>query len=169
MPVKARAIVVMGVSGVGKTTVAEVLAKRLGWSFCDGDVFHPPGNVEKMRSGTPLTDDDRKPWLERIAEEIDRHRADDRGFVVACSALKRAYRKILIGERAHVRLVYLRGDRDVIMGRLQHRRDHYFPAALLDSQLATLEEPNDSEPALTVAGNRDVDSIVEEIVQALRG
>lgn len=164
-----RAIVIMGVSGVGKTTTGEMLAKRLGWAFSDGDAFHPPANVEKMRSGMPLNDDDRTPWLARIAEEIDRHRASGRGFIVACSALKRAYRKVLIGDRDDVRLVYLRGGRDLVMSRLAQRKGHYFPPSLLDSQFATLEEPDGSERALTVVVDKPADAIVDEIVILLRG
>jgi carbohydrate kinase (thermoresistant glucokinase family) len=162
-----RAIVIMGVSGVGKTTVAEALARHLGWPFSDSDIFHPPANVEKMRSGIPLTDDDRWSWLDRIAVEIDRHRTEDRGLVVACSALKRAYRRILTEGRADVRLVYLQGDRALIMRRLALRKGHYFPANLLDSQFAALEEPLASEDALTVAADKPVDAIVDEIARRL--
>lgn len=167
MPDTTRAIVVMGVSGVGKTTIAEALAKRLGWAFCDGDAFHPPANVEKMRSGTPLTDDDRWPWFRTIAAEIDRRRTAHQGFVIACSALKRAYRAILMDGRPDVRLVYLKGDRELIMSRLQRRKDHYFPPKLLDSQLATLEEPIASEHALVVMIDKPVDAIVDEIARRL--
>jgi gluconokinase len=162
-----RAIVVMGVSGVGKTTVAEVLAKRLAWTFCDGDLFHPLANVEKMRSGTPLTDDDRWPWLRAVAAEIDRHRRAHKGFVVACSALKRAYRKILMEDRPDVRLVYLEGNHDLIMSRLSHRQGHYFPATLLDSQFATLEKPEASERAITIVVDKDINAVVDEIVREL--
>jgi gluconokinase len=163
-----RAIVVMGVSGVGKTTVAEMLATRLGWTFSDADKFHPPGNVEKMRSGMPLTDDDRWPWFRIIAAEIDRHRSTGTGYVTACSALKRAYRAILTDGRPDVRVVYLKGDRGLIMSRLQVRKDHYFPPQLLDSQFATLEEPLASERALVVTIEQPVDSIVDEIVRGLK-
>jgi carbohydrate kinase (thermoresistant glucokinase family) len=162
------AIVVMGVSGVGKTTVAEVLAQRLDWTFCDGDLFHPLSNVEKMRSGTPLTDEDRWPWLQAVAVEIDRHRRAQKGFVVACSALKRAYRKILMEDRPDVRLVYLQGDHDLIMSRLAPRQGHYFPAKLLDSQFAALEEPDASENAITILVDKDIGAVVDEIVRELR-
>jgi carbohydrate kinase (thermoresistant glucokinase family) len=165
---EARAIVVMGVSGVGKTTVAEVLAKRLDWTFCDGDLFHPLANIEKMRSGTPLTDEDRWPWLQAVAAEIDRHRRANKGFIVACSALKRAYRKILMDNRPDVRLVYLEGEHDLIMSRLAHRQGHYFPAKLLDSQFATLEKPDAGERAITVIVDKDVGAVVDEIVAALK-
>lgn len=167
MPEAVRVIVVMGVSGVGKTTVAERLAKRLGWTFCDGDAFHPESNVEKMRRGIPLVDDDRWPWLRRVAEEIDAYRSTGKGFVVACSALKRSYRQILLEGRADARLVYLEGSRDLILSRLQLRKGHYFPATLLDSQLATLEAPRASEQALVVTVDEPVDAIVEEIVRRL--
>jgi gluconokinase len=162
-----RAIVVMGVSGVGKTTVAEQLAARLGWAFCDGDAFHTAGNIEKMRQGVPLIDEDRWPWLRRVAVEIDAHRSADKGFVVACSALKRAYRRILIDGRPGVRLVHLEGSRELIMNRLQLRQGHYFPANLLDSQFAALEAPHASERALVVAVDKSVEEIVDEIVHRL--
>lgn len=166
-PDTTRAIVVMGVSGVGKTTVAEELAKRLGWIFSDADRFHPQGNVEKMRSGMPLTDDDRWPWLRAVAAEIDRHRALGLGFVTACSALKRAYRTILTEGRPDVGLVYLKGSPELIMSRLQSRKGHYFPANLLDSQFATLEEPLAGERATTIAIDQPVGAIVDEIARRL--
>jgi len=161
------AIIVMGVSGVGKTTVAEVLAKRVGWAFLDADKFHPAGNVEKMRSGTPLTDDDRWPWFERIATEIDRRRAAGEPIVIACSALKHAYRKALIRRQSDVRLVYLRGSRELIMSRLEQRKGHYFPANLLDSQFATLEEPQASELAVIADVDKSIEDVVEEITRKL--
>ena len=165
MPDALHAIVIMGVSGCGKTTVAKELAGRLGWIFSDADRFHPASNVEKMRSGTPLTDDDRRPWLQAIAAEIDQQRAAHKRIVIACSALKRDYRTILIGERTDVRLIYLKGSRDLILSRLAPRKDHYFPASLLDSQFAALEEPDATEHALVVTIDKDVDAIVDEIVR----
>ena len=167
MPDQLHAIVIMGVSGCGKTTVAEQLAKRLGWIFSDADQLHPAGNVEKMRSGTPLTDDDRRPWLQAIAAEIDQQRAMQKPIVTACSALKRAYRTILIGQRTDVRLIYLKGSHGLIMSRLAPRKDHYFPASLLDSQFAALEEPDAAEHALVVTIDKDVDAIVDEIERRL--
>ncbi len=131
----------MGVAGSGKTTIAQALAARLGWRFEDGDAFHPASNVEKMHSGRPLTDDDRWPWLRAIAAEVDRTRDADGHIVIACSALKRVYRDILIGKRSGVRLIYLKGSRDLILERLRARRGHFMPPELLDSQFATLEEP----------------------------
>lgn len=161
------AIITFGVSGSGKTTVAEVLAKRLGWNFVDGDAFHPAVNVEKMRSGTPLTDDDRWPWLKAIAAEIARRRATKDRVVIACSALKRAYRDILVDRHPDVLLVHMKGSRELIMSRLAPRQGHYFPASLLDSQFATLEEPDASENALNILIDKDVDAIVDEIVRVL--
>jgi carbohydrate kinase (thermoresistant glucokinase family) len=161
------AIITVGVSGSGKTTVAEALAKRLGWSFVDGDAYHPAANVEKMRSGTPLTDDDRWPWLRAIAAEIARRRAAKDRLVVACSALKRAYRDILVDGHDDVLLVHMKGSRERIMSRLAPRQGHYFPASLLDSQFAALEEPDASENAMNVLIDKDVDAIVDEIVRAL--
>jgi carbohydrate kinase (thermoresistant glucokinase family) len=166
-PAPLHAIVVMGVSGVGKTTVAEVLAERLGWGFIDGDKFHPTSNVEKMRSGTPLTDADRWPWFERLRAEIDRRRPARERVVLACSALKRAYRKALIGDSRDVYLVHLQGRRELIMSRLSERKGHYFPAHLLDSQFATLEEPDASEHAVVAGVEGSIDDIVTEIIGKL--
>jgi carbohydrate kinase (thermoresistant glucokinase family) len=168
MPETPYAIITMGVSGSGKTTVAEALAKRLGWSFVDGDAFHPPANVEKMRGGTPLTDDDRWPWLKAIAAEIARHRAANDRVVVACSALKRAYRDVLVDGHSDVLIVYMKGSRELIMRRLAPRQGHYFPASLLDSQFAALEEPDARERALTIDIDQDINAIIDEIVVALR-
>ncbi len=134
-------VVVMGVSGSGKTTVASLLAGRLGWEFEDGDDFHPAANVEKMQSGSPLTDEDRWPWLAAIAAWIDKVRAEGRHGVVTCSGLKRAYRDVLVGGRPDVRLVYLKGDRELIGRRMAARHGHFMPTSLLDSQFRTLEEP----------------------------
>jgi carbohydrate kinase (thermoresistant glucokinase family) len=164
---KPHAIITVGVSGSGKTTVAEALAKQLSWSFVDGDAFHPAANVEKMRGGTPLTDEDRWPWLKAIAAEIARRRAAKDRIVIACSALKRAYRDVLVDGCSDVLLVHMKGSRELIMSRLAPRQDHYFPASLLDSQFAALEEPDASENALNILIDKDVDAIVDEIVQAL--
>jgi len=138
-------VVVMGVSGCGKTTVARLLAERLGWQMQEGDALHPPANVAKMSAGTPLTDEDRWPWLREIAAVIDRWRAAGTSGVVTCSALKRAYRDILVGDRPDVRLAYLRGSKPLIAERLAARKGHFMPPALLDSQFATLEEPGADE------------------------
>jgi carbohydrate kinase (thermoresistant glucokinase family) len=160
-------IVVMGVAGSGKSTVGVLLAERLGWPFGDADEFHPPSNIEKMRSGVPLTDDDRWPWLEAIAAWIDEGRASGKPRVVGCSALKRRYRDVLTGGRRDVRLVYLQGTKAVIAARMAARRDHFMPPALLDSQFAALEEPAVDENALVVAIEGDPAAIVEAILQRL--
>ena len=141
-------LVVMGVSGSGKTTVARGLAARLGWRFQEGDALHPPANVAKMAAGTSLTDEDRWPWLEAIAAVIDGWRAEGASGVVTCSALKRAYRAVLLADRPDVRLVFLSGDKALVAGRMANRKGHFMPPALLDSQYATLEPPGPEERAL---------------------
>lgn len=160
-------VVVMGVSASGKTTIAAMLAGALRWQFLEGDDLHPRANVEKMRGGTPLTDADRLPWLKRIAAEIDGWRSRGESGVLACSALKRAYRDIIIGDREDVTLVYLRGTRDLIHRRMAARHDHFMPAALLDSQFATLEEPGPDENPVVVDIGRRPPEIVAEIVRQL--
>src|SRR5437660_9224495 len=160
-------VVVMGVSGCGKSTIASMLAHRLNWTFEEGDWFHPPSNVEKMHSGVPLTDEDRWPWLHGIAAWIDATRRVGNHGTVACSALKRAYRDILIGGRPDVRLVYLKGDRDLIARRLAARGAHFMPPSLLDSQFASLEEPQPDEHAIVVSIVPHPREIVEEIVKRL--
>jgi gluconokinase len=161
-------IVVMGVSGSGKSTVAKALAKDEGWPILEGDDFHPPANVAKMASGTPLTDEDRWPWLRAIATAIDAARARGQNEVVACSALKRAYRDILIGDRNDVRLVYLQGSKQLIGDRLKARKGHFMPPALLDSQFATLEEPGPDEHPVVVGIDGTPDEIALEIMEKLR-
>jgi gluconokinase len=162
-----RIIVLMGVSGCGKTTVGAVLAQQLGAHFLEGDTLHPPENIAKMQRGEPLTDADRWPWLHAVAEMIDDWRARGISGVVACSALKRAYRKILIGAREDVRLVYLRGTREMIATRLAARRGHFMPAALLDSQFSALEEPASEENAIVVAVDRTPEEMIEELREKL--
>jgi gluconokinase len=159
--------VVMGVSGSGKTTVAVLLAAALGCQFQEGDDLHPAANVKKMHGGTPLTDADRLPWLQKIAEEIDGWRARGESGVMTCSALKRAYRDTIIGNRADVTLVYLKGSHDLIRRRMAARHEHFMPVALLDSQFATLQEPTPDEHPITVdVGGRPAE-IAEKIVQQL--
>ena len=159
--------VVMGVSGSGKSTVGALVAAALGCQFQEGDDLHPLANVEKMRRGIPLTDADRGPWLETIAREIDRWRMRGESGVVTCSALKRAYRSILIGEHSDVALVYLKGSYDLIHRRLAARHEHFMPVALLDSQFAALEEPGLDERPITVAIDGRPSDIAAEIVSRL--
>jgi gluconokinase len=161
------ALVVMGVSGSGKSTIAEHLAARLGWRYVDGDLFHPPANVAKMSAGHPLTDEDRWPWLRAIAAEIDRLAAAGTRAVVACSALKHAYRDILVHGRDDVRIVFLDGAKDLIAKRLAARKGHFMPPGLLDSQFKTLEPPQPSERPITVSIDVSVDGIVDNIVRQL--
>ena len=138
-------VVVMGVSGSGKSTVAALLAAALGCQFQEGDELHPRENVEKMHAGTPLTDADRMPWLRKIAAEIDGWHARGECGVMTCSALKRSYRDIIIGNRRDVVLVYLKGSHELVRRRMIARHEHFMPVALLDSQFATLEEPTPDE------------------------
>jgi gluconokinase len=158
----------MGVSGSGKSTIADRLAERLGWHYEDGDKFHPAGNVAKMRAGHPLTDEDRWPWLQAIADEIDRVCTAGERAVIACSALKRAYREILVHGRNDVRIVFLKGSQQLIADRLAGRKGHFMPAGLLDSQFKTLEPPEKSEHPVTVSIDASVETIVEDIVRQLK-
>jgi carbohydrate kinase (thermoresistant glucokinase family) len=161
-------LVVMGVSGSGKTTIARGVAEARGWTLLEGDAFHPASNVAKMRSGTPLTDEDRWPWLRAIADAIDACRARGESAVVACSALKRAYRAVLIGDRPDVVLVYLRGSQTLIGERLRVRKGHFMPPGLLDSQFATLEEPGAEEAPVIADIGGTPDAIISDIEQKLR-
>ena len=160
--------VVMGVSGSGKSTVATLLAAKLGWPFQEGDALHPPENVRKMSGGTPLTDADRIPWLRRIAQKIDEWRARGESGIVTCSALKRSYRDIIIGDRPEVTLVYLKGSQDLIHRRLAARHDHFMPPTLLASQFSSLEEPSPDENPITVDIAGRPEEIVDEIACRLR-
>jgi gluconokinase len=159
--------VVMGVSGSGKTTVAVLLAAALGWQFQEGDALHPPENVAKMSRGEPLTDEDRWPWLALIAGRIDGWLAAGQSGVVTCSALKRAYRRVIVGDRPRVRLVYLQGDRALIHARMAARHEHFMPLGLLDSQFATLEEPGPDERPIVVPVGGTPAEIVAETVRRL--
>jgi carbohydrate kinase (thermoresistant glucokinase family) len=143
-------LVLMGVSGCGKTAMGVRLSKALGWPFRDGDSFHPPRNVEKMRSGVPLDDADRLPWLTAIARWIDERCAAGEAAIVACSALKRDYRRRLIGAHSNVRFVYLKGSLGLIVRRVRRRTHAFMPASLLQSQFAVLEEPLPEERAIVV-------------------
>lgn len=157
----------MGVSGSGKTTIAKILSARLGWPFEEGDSLHPESNIAKMKAGIPLTDADRQPWLAHVAAWINRQRESGQPGIITCSALKRAYRQIVIGDRPGVRLVYLRGSRDVLAARLAQRRGHFMPASLLDSQLDTLEEPDPDEDPLTVDIDHPAEQIANEIIRRI--
>jgi ribose 5-phosphate isomerase A len=160
-------LVLMGVSGAGKSAVAQELATRLGWSFQEGDLLHPEANVAKMHAGIPLTDADRQPWLERVAAWIDDQRAKKQPGIITCSALKRSYRRIIIGDRPEVRLIYLRGGRDLIAQRLAGRSGHFMPAGLLQSQIDALEEPDPAEDPLTIDVEPPAGRIAEEIIRLL--
>ncbi len=161
-------VVVMGVSGSGKSTIGAALAQQLGVPFLDGDNFHPEANVTKMSQGISLTDDDRWPWLEALGKAMRKKAEQSGGVIAACSALKCIYRDKLSG---HIELpmVYalLDGERDTLFKRMNARRDHYMPASLLESQLADLERPRPDEPVLTVSIEQDVDSIVDELMTVL--
>ena len=160
-------IVVMGVSGAGKSTVAAELVRRLGWDFAEGDDFHPPSNVAKMHAGTPLDDDDRWPWLRALAEWIGRHEDAGRSAVVTCSALKRSYRDLLRDGHPSVWFAHVSEDPAVIRERLAHRTGHYMPASLLDSQLATLEPLQPDEPGAVVDGSSPAEQVVDELLRSL--
>jgi gluconokinase len=159
-------LVIMGVSGSGKSTVAGLLAGRLGWDLAEGDDMHPPANVAKMAAGPPLDDEDRRPWLTTIATWIHEHTATGRPGIVTCSALKRSYRDVLRGE--HVVFVYLAGSHDQIAGRLAARHGHFMPAGMLDSQIATLESPGPDENAITVDVAESPYDEADEILRRLR-
>jgi len=154
----------MGVSGSGKTTIGQLLAQDLGWSFYDGDDFHPQANIDKMRQGIPLTDEDRDSWLTALQHHIDTLLDNHQSAVLACSALKQAYRDRLGGDQPAVRFIYLKGDYALIRQRLQNRRGHFMPADLLKSQFATLEVPKDV-PAIDISQTPEV--IVKSIKRAL--
>jgi gluconokinase len=153
-------IVVMGVTGAGKTTVGRLLAQELGWEFADADDFHPESNVEKMRAGIPLNEDDRRPWLERLRAEILRYDGEGRDLVMACSALKKDYRKMLAAGPG-IKFAYLKGSAELIAERLRERRGHFAGEKILAGQFADLEEPD----AAVVA---DIGGTPEEIVRAVR-
>jgi gluconokinase len=158
-------IVIMGVSGCGKSSVGEALAATLGIPYRDGDDLHPPANVEKMRTGTPLTDADRWPWLDRLAAVL----ADEAPVIVGCSALRRVYRdRLRAGAGGSVRFVHLSGSRALIAGRMATRTGHYMPASLLDSQFAALEPPGPDE-ALTVDIDQPVAELVATVAAQLKG
>jgi gluconokinase len=159
-----RILIVAGVSGSGKTTVGAMLAGRLHWPFADADSFQPPANIEKMHAGIPLTDADRWPWLERIADWMDDHIENGRSAVITCSALRRTYRDMLLHDRPWAWLVFLAVDRDELARRLASRHGHFFPAQLLDSQLSALEPPQPDERAIAIPETGGPADTVESIV-----
>ncbi len=158
-------ILIMGVSGSGKTTIGNLLATSLGWEFRDADDFHSAENVEKMQHGIPLTEADRTPWLNDLQSAIKRWMHENRNVVLACSALKNSYRQSLLIDHDRVKLVYLKGSYSLIQTRLQERSSHYMPAQLLNSQFDTLEEPLD---ALIVGIEQSPETILQTIQSALR-
>jgi len=160
-------LVVMGVSGSGKSTVGTQLALQLRWDFEDGDWFHPARNIDKMHAGIPLTDEDRVPWLVAIADFVDQARCAGAHVVVACSALKRRYRAVIIGNRPDVRLIYLKGDIELIARRIAARHEHFMPAALLQSQFEALEEPGPDERPIVMSIEPRPREIVAQILAAL--
>lgn len=162
----------MGVSGCGKSTVGALLAGELGWPFEEGDSLHPQANIDKMAAGHPLEDDDRWPWLEKVAEWVDGCLDSGRSGVITCSALKRSYRDVInrrgVGGGGGVEFVYLAGSRETIAARLAARQGHFMPPALLDSQFATLEEPTSDEPCIRVDVGPPAPVIADQIRQMLQ-
>ena len=163
-----RVAIIMGVSGSGKTTVAKRAAEELGWMYQEGDALHPAANVAKMAAGTPLTDEDRAPWLSVIAGWIEARLEADESGIITCSALKRRYREQIGNGKPGVVIVYLHGDRATLEAHVQGRHHEYMPATLLDSQLATLEEPAPDEHVITVEVGGTPDEAVADVVRRLR-
>lgn len=164
---RSRAVIVMGVSGSGKTTVAEHLAQRLGWAMVEGDALHPPANVEKMRRGVPLDDADRAPWLDLIGEQLKTWASEGRSGVITCSALKHAYRARLIAARPDLVFAYIKGSERLIGDRVAARHHEYMPASLLHSQFEALEEPTPDEPVIVVDASATPDAQTQSIIAAL--
>jgi gluconokinase len=160
-------VLVGGVAGSGKTTVGTMLADRLHWPFTDADAFHPAANIAKMASGVPLTDADRRPWLDAITAFMDQRIAAGEPAVAGCSALKQAYRDWLLAGRPAVRMVFLEISRELAHERLAARHGHFFTAALMDSQFAELEPPRDNEQVLVLDGSAAADRLVAEIIERL--
>jgi len=160
-------VIVMGVSGCGKSTVGALLAQKLGAEFIEGDSLHPPSNVAKMAAGTPLTDADRVGWLHTIAAQLGAAHAADRSLVASCSALKRSYRDTLRASAPDVRFVYLQGDFDLLGARMAARSGHYMPASLLASQFAALEPPAADEHAITLDCRLEPEMLAAQALAAL--
>lgn len=166
-PAGTTSVVVMGVSGSGKSTVAAGLVERLGWEFAEGDDFHPPANVAKMREGRPLDDDVRRPWLEALAAWIGEHERAGTSVVLTCSALKRSYRDLLRDGHRSVWFAHVTVDADLLRERVERRTGHYMPSSLLESQLATLEPLQDDEPGATISGAGEPGEVVAELLDVL--
>jgi carbohydrate kinase (thermoresistant glucokinase family) len=162
---KPSVLVLMGVSGCGKTTVAAILASRLGWPFEEGDALHPPANIEKMAAGHPLTDADRWPWLAKVADWIDERFDARENGLITCSALKRSYRDLINRRGSGLIFVFLAGSKETIAARLAGRHGHFMRASLLDSQFADLEEPAADEPAIRVDIGPPAAEIAEQIIE----
>jgi len=160
-------IILMGVSGCGKTTVGEKLAGQLGWTFQEGDALHSQKNIEKMSCGMPLSDIDRKPWLNSISQWIDSRCQSGTNGIISCSALKKSYRRLLTKNQNNIHLVYLQGTKELLLKRLAERTDHFMPPALLTSQLLTLEEPGVDENTLVLTINQSPAGIVSSIRASL--
>ena len=161
-------LVFMGVAGSGKTTVAALVAARLGWRFEEGDALHPRANVDKMAAGRPLTDDDRWPWLARVADWIDERLDAAENGLITCSALKRSYRDLLNRRGSGVVFVYLAGSKETIARRLATRPGHFMPPSLLESQFADLQEPAPEEPAIRIDVTRPAAVLADEVIARLR-
>ena len=159
-----QAVVLMGVAGSGKTAVGMQVAQTLGWIFLDADNFHPPANIEKMKHGIPLNDQDRAPWLQRLHDELQHQVAEGHSVILACSALKESYRSVLRDEAFPVKFVYLDVDPQTIRDRLQHRTAHFFPKELMESQFATLEKQKD---ALIVDARKPLAEVVDQVIHVL--
>jgi len=166
-PAAPMVIVLMGVSSSGKSTTGLELARRLGWPFRDADSFHPPANIAKMKQGIALDDGDRWPWLDAIAAWIDAQLSQGQSGLVSCSALKKSYRRRIIGDRICVRLVYLRGSFELISERMQGRHDHFMPLSLLQNQFDVLEEPSADENALVVSIAQPAERVAQTIITEL--
>lgn len=162
-----RILVVMGVSGVGKSTIAKSLSSLLGWTFAEGDAFHPEANVEKMAAGTPLTDEDRWPWLRSLGSWMSEELAAGRPAVVTCSALRRSYRELLRDGRPGVLFCHLAAGEEVIRERLSHRSEHYMPVSLLHSQFDTLEPLGPGEPGFVVSVDGSAAHVLDRVLAEL--